>query len=91
MLDSLYSTKTSKKLEIQTKSTGRSPNQKKPHTIIQGEITAGEPETRATETQIIWISSSHSVYQSNSHNKYLSHYYHTKRTKYNNVHMSQML
>ena len=77
-LSALYSTKTSKKQEIQTKSTGRSPNQKKPHTIIQGKITGGEPETKAT--QIIWISSFHSVYQSNSHNKYLlQHYYHTKK------------
>ena len=91
-LSALYSTKTLKKQEIQTKYTGRSPNQKKPHTIIQGEITGGEPETKATETQIIWISSSHSVYRSNSHNKYLSqHYYHTKKTKYNNAHTSQML
>ena len=74
--------------EIQTKSTGQSPNQKKPHTIIQGQITGGEPETKATETQIIWISSSHSVYPSNSHNKYLSqHYYHTQK----NISTSQML
>ena len=41
------------------------------------------------ETQIIWISSSHCL---SIFNKYLSqHYYHKKKTKYNNVHTSQML
>ena len=52
-LSALYFNKNIEKQEIQTKSTGRSPNQKKPHTIIQGEITGGEPETKATETNYL--------------------------------------